>query len=235
MQNTGGGGGRGGGGGGGGDDLGNGAGNNENDHRVNNGASTDSYMTPAHYSGYDEPSEYHNLPQDHQNPHSYNLDGSPEFYSSSGIHLEAKYQPPPFKNYPRGKNKNKNKKCFSFSPSLLYRKLIIIFIFNAGRYHEGYSEGGYGQYDATPFQTVPGSGNQTSGTGGTGVAANDQWTVGQIGEHLTHHPAFLAGLGPRDTTNSHHPTSIGNNPDQKPLLQSAMLTGYTGKKLFNNY
>lgn len=165
---------------------------NEGDLRVS-AAATESYMTPAHYSGYDEASEYHSLPQDHQTPHPYNLDGSPEFYGASGIHLEPKYQPPPFKNYPRG------------------------------RYHEGYSEGGYGQYDATPFQTVPGSGN-----GGGGGVGGDQWGVGPLGEHLSHHPAFLAGLGPRDSSNSHHPSSIGNNPDQKPLLQSAMLAGYTG-------
>lgn len=183
--------------------------NNENDLRVNNGAQTESYMTPAHYSGYDEPSEYHNLPQEHQQqqqqqqppppqpPHSYNLDGSPEFYSSSGIHIEQKYQPPPtFKNYPRG------------------------------RYHEGYTENGYGQYDTTSFQTVPGSGNPNSGNGPN--VTGDQWGVGQLGEHISHHGAFLASLGPRDTTNSHHPSSIVNNPDQKPLLQSTMLSGYAG-------
>ncbi|KAG7199300.1 hypothetical protein KM043_018154 [Ampulex compressa] len=176
-----------------GGDLG-GTGTNDSDLRVS-AAATESYMTPAHYSGYDEASEYHSLPQDHQPPHPYNLDGSPEFYSASGIHLEPKYQPSPFKNYPRG------------------------------RYHEGYNEsGGYGQYDATPFQTVPGSG---SGGGGGGVGG-DQWAVGPLGEHLSHHPAFLAGLGPRDSSNPHHPSSIGNNPDQKPLLQSAMLAGYTG-------
>ncbi|XP_076247647.1 ETS transcription factor pointed isoform X4 [Calliopsis andreniformis] len=184
------------GGGGGGLTSGNdlpGTGTNESDLRVSQ-AGTESYMTPAHYSGYDEASEYHSLPPDHQPPHPYNLDGSPEFYSTSGIHLEPKYQPSPFKNYPRG------------------------------RYHEGYSEsGGYGQYDTTPFQTVPGSG---SGGGGGGVGG-DQWGVGPLGEHLSHHPAFLAGLGPRDSSNPHHPTSIGNNPDQKPLLQSAMIAGYT--------
>ncbi|XP_076636194.1 ETS transcription factor pointed isoform X4 [Colletes latitarsis] len=170
-----------------------GTGTNESDLRVSQTA-TESYMTPAHYSGYDEASEYHSLSQDHQPPHPYNLDGSPEFYSTSGIHLEPKYQPSPFKNYPRG------------------------------RYHEGYSEsGGYGQYDATPFQTVPGSG---SGGGGGGVGG-DQWAVGPVGEHLSHHPAFLASLGPRDSSNPHHPSSIGNNPDQKPLLQSAMIAGYT--------
>lgn len=59
-------------------------------------------MTPAHYSGYDDPSEYHNLPTEHGNPHTYNLDNSSEFYGASGIQLEPKYQPPPFKNYPRG-------------------------------------------------------------------------------------------------------------------------------------
>ncbi|XP_017791496.1 PREDICTED: LOW QUALITY PROTEIN: ETS-like protein pointed [Habropoda laboriosa] len=168
-------------------------GTNESDLRVNQ-TPTESYMTPAHYSGYDEASEYHSLPQDHQPPHPYNIDGSPEFYSTSGIHLEPKYQPSLFnKNYPRG------------------------------RYHEGYSEsGGYGQYDATPFQTVPGSG---SGGGGGGVGG-DQWGVGPL-EHLPHHPAFLAGLAPRDSSNPHHPSSIGNNPDQKPLLQSAMIPGYT--------
>ncbi|KOX78258.1 Transforming protein p54/c-ets-1 [Melipona quadrifasciata] len=150
-----------------------GTGTNESDLRVSQSA-TESYMTPAHYSGYDETSEYHSLPQDHQPPHPFNLDGSPEFYSASGIHIEPKYQPSPFKNYPRG------------------------------RYHEGYSEsGGYGQYDATPFQTVPGSG---SGGGGGGVGG-DQWGV--------------------DSSNPHHPSSIGNNPDQKPLLQSAMIPGYT--------
>ncbi|XP_051165625.1 ETS-like protein pointed isoform X3 [Leptopilina boulardi] len=170
---------------------------NEVDLRVSNSTS-ESYMTPAHYSGYDEPSEYHNLPQDHQPPHPYNLDGSPEFYSASGIQLEPKYQPPPFKNYSRG------------------------------RYHEGYSEGGYGQYDAASFQTVPGSGSGTGGGGGGGVGG-DQWgSMGPLGEHLSHHPAFLAGLGPRDSSNPHHPSAIGNNSDQKPLLQSAMLAGYTG-------
>ncbi|OAD60589.1 Transforming protein p54/c-ets-1 [Eufriesea mexicana] len=154
-------------------------GTNESDLRVSQ-AATESYMTPAHYSGYDEASEYHSLPQDHQPPHPFILDGSPEFYSTSGIHLEPKYQPSSFKNYPRG------------------------------RYHEGYSEsGGYGQYDATPFQTVPGSG---SGGGGGGVGG-DQWGVGPL-EHL-------------DSSNPHHPSSIGNNPDQKPLLQSAMIPGYT--------
>ncbi|XP_033188660.1 ETS-like protein pointed isoform X5 [Bombus vosnesenskii] len=169
-----------------------GTGTNESDLRVSQTA-TESYMTPAHYSGYDEASEYHSLPQDHQPPHPFNLDGSPEFYSASGIQIEPKYQPSPFKNYPRG------------------------------RYHEGYSEsGGYGQYDATPFQTVPGSG---SGGGGGGVGG-DQWGVGPL-EHLSHHPAFLAGLGPRDSSNPHHPSSIGNNADQKPLLQSAMIPGYT--------
>jgi len=101
-----------------------------------------------------------------------------------------------------------------------------IFFYFTGRYHEGYSEsGGYGQYDATPFQTVPGSG---SGTGGGGGVGGDQWGVG-LGDHLPHHPAFLAGLGPRDSSNPHHPTSIANNADQKPLLQSSMLTGYPGK------
>ncbi|XP_076281513.1 ETS transcription factor pointed isoform X5 [Lasioglossum baleicum] len=169
-----------------------GTGTNETELRVSQ-AATESYMTPAHYSGYDETSEYHSLPQDHQPPHPYNLDGSPEFYSTSGIQLEPKYQPSPFKNYPRG------------------------------RYHEGYSESGYGQYDATPFQTVPGSGSG----GGAGGVSGDQWGVGPIGEHLSHHPAFLAGLAPRDSSNPHHPSSIGNNPDQKPLLQSAMIAGYT--------
>ncbi|XP_031835880.1 ETS transcription factor pointed isoform X3 [Nomia melanderi] len=170
-----------------------GTGTNESDLRVSQ-AATESYMTPAHYSGYDEASEYHSLPQDHQPPHAYNLDGSPEFYSTSGIQLEPKYQPSPFKNYPRG------------------------------RYHEGYSESGYGQYDTTPFQTVPGSGSG----GGAGGVSGDQWAVGPIGEHLPHHPAFLAGLGPRDSSNPHHPSSIGNNnPDQKPLLPSAMIAGYT--------
>nr|XP_012217806.1 PREDICTED: ETS-like protein pointed, isoform P2/D isoform X3 [Linepithema humile] len=168
-----------------------GTGSNESDLRVNANA-TESYMTPAHYSGYDEASEYHSLPQDHQPPHQYNLDSSPEFYAS-GIHLEPKYQPSPFKNYTRG------------------------------RYHESYSEsGGYGQYDATSFQTVPGSG---SGAGGGGVGG-DQWSVG-LGDHLPHH-SFLAGLGPRDSSNPHHPTSIANNADQKPLLQSPMLAGYAG-------
>ncbi|XP_018337399.1 PREDICTED: ETS-like protein pointed isoform X3 [Trachymyrmex septentrionalis] len=171
-----------------------GAGSNESDLRVSATTTTESYMTPAHYSGYDEASEYHSLSQDHQAPHPYNLDNSPDFYGASGIHIEPKYQPSPFKNYPRG------------------------------RYHEGYSEsGGYGQYDATPFQTVPGSG---SGAGGGGVGG-DQWSVG-LGDHLPHHPAFLAGLGPRDSSNPHHATSIANNADQKPLLQSSMLTGYPG-------
>lgn len=170
-----------------------GAGSNESDLRVS-ATATESYMTPAHYSGYDEASEYHSLSQDHQAPHTYNLDSSSDFYGASGIHIEPKYQPSPFKNYPRG------------------------------RYHEGYSEsGGYGQYDATSFQTVPGSG---SGAGGGGVGG-DQWGVG-LGDHLPHHPAFLAGLGPRDSSNPHHPTSIANNADQKPLLQSSMLTGYPG-------
>ncbi|XP_029670119.1 ETS-like protein pointed isoform X3 [Formica exsecta] len=179
-----------------GSDLG-GTGSNESDLRVGANA-TDSYMTPAHYSGYDEASEYHSLSQDHQAPHPYNLDNSPDFYGASGIHIEPKYQPSPFKNYPRG------------------------------RYHEGYSEsGGYGQYDATPFQTVPGSG---SGAGGGGVGG-EQWGVG-LPDHLPHHPAFLAGLGPRDSSNPHHPTSITNNADQKPLLQSPMLASYTGGPCF---
>ena len=95
------GGGGGGGGSGGNSDVG-GSGA-EIDLRVSTTATTDSYMTPAHYSVYEEASEYHNLPQDHQPPHSYNVDGSPEFYSASGIQLEPKYQPPPFKGYPRGK------------------------------------------------------------------------------------------------------------------------------------
>ncbi|XP_011257767.1 ETS-like protein pointed isoform X4 [Camponotus floridanus] len=175
-----------------GGDLG-GTASNESDLRVGANA-TESYMTPAHYSGYDEASEYHSLSQDHQ-PHPYNLDGSPDFYGASGIHIEPKYQP--FKNYPRG------------------------------RYHESYSEGGYGQYDATSFQTVPGSG---SGAGGGGVAG-EQWGVG-LGDHLPHHPAFLAGLGPRDSSNPHHPTSITNNADQKPLLQSPMLASYAGGPCF---
>lgn len=98
-------------------------------------------------------------------------------------------------------------------------------ICSSGRYHhESYSESsGYGQYDATSFQTVPGSG---SATGGGGVSG-DQWSVG-LGDHLPHH-MFLAGLGPRDSSNPHHPSSIANNADQKPLLQSPMLTSYTGK------
>ncbi|XP_072756687.1 transforming protein p54/c-ets-1 isoform X2 [Anoplolepis gracilipes] len=178
-----------------GGDLG-GTGSNESDLRVSANA-TESYMTPAHYSGYDEPSDYHSLSQDHQAPHPYNLDSSSDFYGSSGIHIEPKYQPSPFKNYPRG------------------------------RYHEGYSEsGGYGQYDA-PFQTVPGSG---SGAGGGGVGG-EQWGVG-LGDHLPHHPAFLSGLGPRDSSNPHHPTSITNNADQKPLLQSPMLASYAGGPCF---
>ncbi|XP_029170919.1 ETS-like protein pointed isoform X4 [Nylanderia fulva] len=180
-----------------GGDLG-GTGSNENDLRVGANA-TESYMTPAHYSGYDETSEYHSLPPDHQAPHPYNLDSSPDFYGTSAIHIEPKYQPSSFKNYPRG-----------------------------GRFHEGYSEsGGYGQYDATPFQTVPGSG---SGAGGGGVGG-DQWGVG-LGDHLSHHPAFLAGLGPRDSSNPHHPTSITNNADQKPLLQNPMLASYAGGPCF---
>jgi len=93
-----------------------------------------------------------------------------------------------------------------------------------GRFHEGYSESaGYGQYDATPFQTVPGSGSGA----GSGVG-DDQWGVG-LADHLPHHPAFLASLGARDSSNPHHPTSIGNNADQKPLLQSPMLAGYAGE------
>lgn len=60
-------------------------------------------MTP-HYSGYEDTADYHNLPPDHQTPHSYNIDGPPEFYGTGGgIHLESKFQPAPFKNYPRGK------------------------------------------------------------------------------------------------------------------------------------
>lgn len=194
-----------------------GTGTNESDLRVSQ-AATESYMTPANYSGYDEASEYHSLPQDHQPPHPFNLDGSPEFYSTSGIHLEPKYQQSPFKNYPRG-----NLTGISRSFTCDVKKLTMDRWRATGRYHEGYSEsGGYGQYDATPFQTVPGSG---SGGGGGGVGG-DQWGVGPL-EHLSHHPAFLAGLGPRDSSNPHHPSSIGNNPDQKPLLQSAMIPGYT--------
>ena len=79
-----------------------GAGSNESDLRVSATTTTESYMTPAHYSGYDEASEYHSLSQDHQAPHPYNLDNSPDFYGASGIHIEPKYQPSPFKNYPRG-------------------------------------------------------------------------------------------------------------------------------------
>ena len=109
-----------------------------------------------------------------------------------------------------------------------------------GRYHDSYSEGGYGQYDATPFQTVPGSaGPGGGGGGGAGTPGGnassvpgEQWGVGPVPDHLAHHPAFLAGLGPRgDSANSaHHPASMANqNPDhQKPLLPSAMLAGYTG-------
>ncbi|XP_020281103.1 ETS-like protein pointed isoform X2 [Pseudomyrmex gracilis] len=172
-----------------------GTGSNESDLRVNANA-TESYMTPAHYSGYDETPEYHGLSQEHQATHQYSLDSSPEFYSASNIPLEPKYQP-----------------SLSFKS---YR--------TRGRYHhESYSEsGGYGQYDATPFQTVPGSG---SATGGGGVSS-EQWSVG-LGDHLPHH-MFLAGLGPRDSSNPHHPSSIANNADQKPLLQSPMLTSYTG-------
>lgn len=77
-------------------------GTNESELRVSNTGTTEDYITPAHYSGYDEASDYHGLSQDHQTPHTYNLDSSPEFYSTSGIHLEPKYQPSPFKNYPRG-------------------------------------------------------------------------------------------------------------------------------------
>ena len=116
-----------------------------------------------------------------------------------------------------------------------------LFFFVSGRYHEGYSESGYGQYDAASFQTVPGSGSGTGGGGGGGVGG-DQWgSMGPLSEHLSHHPAFLAGLGPRDSSNPHHPSAIGNNSDQKPLLQSAMLAGYTGmftvriKYIFNSY
>ncbi|XP_014605963.1 PREDICTED: ETS-like protein pointed, isoform P2/D isoform X7 [Polistes canadensis] len=172
-------------------------GTNESELRVNNTGTTEDYITPAHYSGYDEASDYHGLSQDHQTPHTYNLDSSPEFYSTSGIHLEPKYQPSPFKNYPRA------------------------------RYHEGYSEsGGYSQYDATPFQTVPGSGNTATGAAGVG---SEQWGVAPIGEHLSHHPAFIASLSSRDSSGAHHPPSIGNNADQKPLLQSAMIAAsYTG-------
>lgn len=92
-----------------------------------------------------------------------------------------------------------------------------------GRYHESYNDSGYG-YDAAPFQTVPGSG---SGAGGGGVGS-EQWGVG-LSEHPLPHPAFLSGLGPRDASNPHHPTSIANNTDQKPLLPSTMLPGYAGK------
>lgn len=103
----------------------------------------------------------------------------------------------------------------------------------AGRYHEGYSEG-YGQYDGSSFQTVPGSGSGTGGGGGGGVGGGEQWgSMGPLSEHLQHHPAFLAGLGPRDSSNPHHPSAIGNNPDQKPLLPSSMLAGYTGTFYFS--
>ncbi|XP_011498890.1 PREDICTED: ETS-like protein pointed, isoform P1, partial [Ceratosolen solmsi marchali] len=182
----------------------------EVDLRATAGTGAEGYLNPAHYSGYEEAADYHGLGQDHHPPHPYGLEGSPEFYGQGGIQLEPKYQPPPFKNYPRG------------------------------RYHESYGESGYGQYDATPFQTVPGSAGPGgaggagggAGTGGGSVAGvGEQWAVGPVADHLAHHPAFLAGLGPRDTTNSsHHPSSIGNqNPEhQKPLLPSAMLAGYTG-------
>lgn len=210
----------------GGNDLG--GGSNESDLRVS-AAANESYMTPAHYSGYEEASDYHSLSQDHQTPHPYNLDGSPEFYSASGIHLETKYQPPPFKNYSRGESDHRSSIIDRISISICsFRtfamlKFVVFSIVSSGRYHEGYSEAGYAQYDTSNFQTVPGSGN-----GGVG----DQWSVGPLGEHLSHHPAFLAGLGPRDPSNPHHTSSIGNNHDQKPLLQSAMLAGYTGESVF---
>ncbi|XP_031784895.1 ETS-like protein pointed isoform X3 [Nasonia vitripennis] len=174
-------------------------------------SANEGYLPPGHYSGYDEPSDYHGLgagPDGHHPSHPYGLDGSPEFYGQPGIQLEPKYQPPPFKNYPRS------------------------------RYHDSYSEGGYGQYDATPFQTVPGSTGPGGGaSGGAAPGGNpvssvgEQWAVGPVGDHLAHHPAFLAGLGQRDSTNSsHHPANIGqqNQDHQKPLLPSAMLAGYTG-------
>lgn len=75
---------------------------------------------------------------------------------------------------------------------------------------------------------MPGSNSGTGNNqGGGNVTAGDQWGVGPLGDHL-HHPAFLAGLGPRESSNPHHPSSMSNNPDQKPLIPNAMLTGYNG-------
>ncbi|XP_014205235.1 ETS-like protein pointed isoform X2 [Copidosoma floridanum] len=181
------------------------ANNGEIDLRSSVGPGADNYLNPAHYSGYEEPADYHGLGgHEHHPGHPYGLDGSPEFYGqASGMQLEPKYQPPPFKSYSRG------------------------------RYHDSYSEGGYGQYDSAPFQTVPGSTGPGSGSANVPSGVGEQWSVGPTADHLAHHQAaFLAGLGPRDPANaSHHPSSMGNqNPDHQkpPLLPSAMLAGYAG-------
>ncbi|XP_023316778.1 protein C-ets-2 isoform X2 [Trichogramma pretiosum] len=182
---------------------------------------SDNYLTPAHYSGYDEPADFHTLgtsseqqqqqqqqqqtqqQHHHSNPHGYGLDNSPDGFYNAGMHsIEQKYHPAAaFKGYPR-----------------------------AGRnyHHDSYNEGPYGQYDA-PFQTVPGS---TPGNSGTSTPAGpggneQQWAVGPVGDTLTHHSSFIAGLGHRDTA-AHHAAQIVQNQDhQKPLLSSAMLAGYS--------
>ncbi|XP_044728556.1 ETS-like protein pointed isoform X2 [Chrysoperla carnea] len=82
--------------------------------------------------------------------------------------------------------------------------------FKRARYNDGYSDGFGTPYDGTPFQTVPGS----AGSGGP----QDQWGPGSDLGHVHHtHPAFIsAGLtGGRDSL-----------MDTKPMMQSAMLSGY---------
>lgn len=93
-------------------------------------------------------------PDQNNTQSSYNMDGSPEFYSSM---MEQKFVPPLYKGpYSRSRT-----------------------------YHDSYHEYGNVSYDASPFQTVPGSGAPNS---------TDQW--GPLHPHPEfQHPAYMTTMG----------------------------------------
>lgn len=87
-----------------------------------------------------------------------------------------------------------------------------------GRYshHDAYSDAYSSPYDSAPFQTVP---NSTA----------DHWGSGpdmvQGGPHPHPHPAFLHSGPGRDALGH----AVTPNGDTKPVLQSSMLAGYSGR------
>ena len=82
-------------------------------------------------------------------------------------------------------------------------------------HHDAYSDAYSSPYDSSPFQTVPNSA--------------EHWGSGpDMGQGAPHpHPAFLHAGSGRDTLGH----GVTPNGDTKPVLQSSMLAGYSGKSL----